>query len=134
MSEAGTTFWEFFVSNLEMAHARNTAGKMLTRKRQRKNELPQGVESADFCVQCRCRCSWLPKRSVEIALTTNRLRPNRKECYERRHRRCKENQWIRASQRTESVLRNRGNRRPASFYSASFRICRAGIISCAGSK
>jgi hypothetical protein len=27
MRKVGTTFWQFFVSNLEMAHARNTVGK-----------------------------------------------------------------------------------------------------------
>ena len=31
MRKVGTTFWEFFVSNLEMAHARSTAGMKLTR-------------------------------------------------------------------------------------------------------
>jgi uncharacterized protein YndB with AHSA1/START domain len=31
MRKVGSTFWKFFVSNLEMAHARNTAGMTLIR-------------------------------------------------------------------------------------------------------
>jgi uncharacterized protein YndB with AHSA1/START domain len=31
LPDTGTTFWKFFVSNLEMAHARNTAGMTLIR-------------------------------------------------------------------------------------------------------
>jgi hypothetical protein len=31
MRKVGTTFWEFFVSNLEMAHERNTVGMTLIR-------------------------------------------------------------------------------------------------------
>ena len=31
MRKIGTTSWEFFMNNLEMAHARNTAGMRLIR-------------------------------------------------------------------------------------------------------